>query len=345
MKNKAYLSVLFSITAFLLLLALNTQAKVWRVNNRVGVDADYTSLANAISSPLVNPGDTIYLEASSGSHGNITLTKRLVIIGPGFFLAENPETQADVNSAVIGAFTFSSGSNGSIIKGCRIHNIIVNSSDIIIKGNLISGSTSNTIRLGADIANVIIQNNYIQNNYNSMNSTVIAALESGTNNIIIKNNYIDNVGTYSSSRSLYLLSGFSGIIENNVISKLLYVSNAEFHNNILTTGTFQYENVNFTHNIANGTQFGVLNGNQQNANMSNVFLGPTGNSTDGQWQLRPGSPAIGTGVGGTNVGMFGGATPYKLSGMPNIPAIYELNHSIDYENQLLEIDFSVKSHN
>ncbi len=56
--------------------------------------------------------------------------------------------------------------------------------------------------------------------------------------------------------------------------------------------------------------------------MSAVFT-QTG-STDGKYQLKAGSPAIGYAYGGGDCGPFGGASPYVLSGMPNIPAIYEL---------------------
>jgi hypothetical protein len=305
-------------------------------------------LANAISSPLVNPGDTIYLEASSGSHGNVTLTKRLVIIGPGIYLAENPETQADLNSATIDILYFNAGSDGSIVKGCRMTRVNINASNIILQGNLISQNTTShsyALLLGANISNIIIRNNYIRQTYTTYGSEAIRAWETGTNNVIIQNNFIEITSTTSSRYALYLGSGFSGTIQNNVLYGAIILNNAEFHNNILRFGNYTANNANVTHNIGNTTQFGNLDGNQQNITMTDVFVGSAGNSTDGQWQLKAASPAISAGIGGVDCGMFGGSTPYKLSGIPNIPAIYELNHSIDYENQLLEIDFSVKSNN
>ncbi|MBS4012987.1 MAG: hypothetical protein KGZ97_04395 [Bacteroidetes bacterium] len=348
MKNNVNFSTFISFTAIMLLFALSTQAKVWRVNNRAGVSADFTALSAAISSPLVNQGDTIYLEASSGSHGTITLNKMLTIIGPGFYLAENPETQADLNSALIDILYINNGSQGSVIKGCTMARVDINTSNILFQGNLVWQNTTSSnyaMLLGANISNVIIRNNYIRQTYTTYGSEAIRAWQTGTNNIIIQNNFIEITSTTSGRYALYFTSGFSGIIENNILYGVTHVNNAEFHNNIITFGAFSCTNCNVTHNIGNSTQFGTINGNQQNVSPSTIFLGATGNSTDGQWRLRPGSPAIGTGVGGTDVGMFGGATPYKLSGLPNIPAIYEINHNIDYENQLLEIEFSVKSHN
>ena len=339
------------ITSILLLstilLTYSANANVWRVNNRTGVEADFSSLATAVGSALVNEGDTIYLEASAGSHGNVTINKRLVIIGPGFFLSENPETQADINSGVIGRLTLESGSSGTIVKGCRIENLTVNASDIIIWGNHIQNDdTYRAVTIGGNVSNIIIANNYIYQVDTWSSSSAIRAIENNTNNVLIRNNYIAIQSTTGSRYSLLLASGFQGIIENNVLYGNIVVNNAEFHNNILITGGSSLSNVNYTHNIGNGTQFGSQNGNQQNVNMSIIFIGSTGDySTDARWQLAPGSPAIAAGVGGTDIGMFGGSTPYKLSGIPNIPAIYEISHTINYLDEEIEVEFSVKSHN
>ena len=55
--------------------------------------------------------------------------------------------------------------------------------------------------------------------------------------------------------------------------------------------------------------------------MDDVFLGPEDNTTDGQWQLAPESPANGAGINQEDLGMFGGPAPYVLAGMPDIPRI------------------------
>ncbi len=346
MKTKSFFK-LISTTLLVTMLGINSlNANVWRVNNRDGVDADFTNIMHAHNSGTVQEGDTLYVEASSGSHGDVDLTKKLVIIGPGFFLAENPETQADQNSAVIGSLTFKDGSQGSIVKGCRIENVDIKTSDIIFQGNRIRNTEDivQAVRLGENINNIIIKNNYIVElaSY-TINNSAIRGRETGMNNVTIKNNYIYHTDRFR--RSLSFGSGFSGTIENNVLHGEAIVRNAEFHNNILREGDFSPTNTNYTHNIGNNDQFGTENGNQQNVDMDDVFVGAEGNSTDGQWQLAEGSPAIGSGVDGTDIGMFGGDNPFKLSGVPNIPAIYEIEHTINYENQEIEVEFSTKSHN
>ena len=82
---------------------------------------------------------------------------------------------------------------------------------------------------------------------------------------------------------------------------------------------------------------------------STVFVGYYAQGTysnDGRYALKPGSPAIGAGAGGIDCGMFGGTNPYKLSGMPRIPAFYKLTapSNITSTNPYT-ITFSVRSNN
>ncbi|MEJ8802779.1 hypothetical protein [Pontibacter sp. H249] len=99
------------------------------------------------------------------------------------------------------------------------------------------------------------------------------------------------------------------------------------HNNILL-GTNTSEVVlpapqsSITHNIAALSQFGTENNNQANVAPTNIFIG--GESPDGQYQIKENGPADNTGRNGVDIGAFGGPAPYRLSGIPNIPHIYEL---------------------
>ncbi|HRZ78222.1 MAG TPA: hypothetical protein P5248_12680, partial [Bacteroidales bacterium] len=88
----------------------------------------------------------------------------------------------------------------------------------------------------------------------------------------------------------------------------------------------------------------TANGNQSNVSMANVFEGTTGTSTDGQWKLRTGSPAIGAGENGVDCGMYGGPFPYILSGMPNIPSVYYFLAPAIPSNTL-DVAIKAKSHN
>lgn len=322
---------------------------VWRVNNITGVNCNFTTISAAQSSASVLAGDTIYLEPSAGTYGDITFTKKLTIIGNGYFLAQNPQTQADINTSQLGSIIYNTGSSGSKIIGCQIAYITINTSEIVIERNYFQTTDGYNIRFSSNnISHFIIRNNYFINNYSTYsNGRCISSNSTGINDVSIYNNYIYQQGTPSYAYAIELNNGTSVKINNNIIDGAVSINNVSFENNILISGTFSYTNGIVNNNICNSTQFSIVNGlnNQLNVTMSNVFKGATGNSTDGQWQLKVGSPAIGAGVDSVDCGMFGGTFPYILSGLPGIPTIYQNDQTIDYQNQKINVNISVKSHN
>lgn len=328
-----------------MLIAQSAMSAVWRVNNITGVDADFTTISAAQSSSSVLAGDTIYLEPSAGTYGDITFTKKLTIIGNGYFLSENPQTQADINTSELGTITYNTGSSGSKIIGCQISYISINISEIVVERNYFFTSSGDNIRFNSsNISHFIIRNNYFVNTYCSYSTArCIYSSSSGVNDLQIYNNYFSR----NCNEAIYLTNGTSVEIFNNIIDGNIFINNANFENNILISGTFTYTNGFVNNNICNSTQFSTVNGtnNQLNIIMDSVFVGATGNSTDGQWQLKVNSPALGAGVGGIDCGMFGGVFPYILSGLPGVPAIYQNDQTIDYQNQKINVTISIKSHN
>ncbi len=103
---------------FTLLCGLIYGQHLIRVNNDPAADADYTSLQAANDDAL--PGDTIYVEGSPTNYDGANIDKKLIIIGPGYFLADNDSTQANVLDAEIGTLDFITGSKGSKIIGLII---------------------------------------------------------------------------------------------------------------------------------------------------------------------------------------------------------------------------------
>jgi hypothetical protein len=104
-------------------------------------------------------------------------------------------------------------------------------------------------------------------------------------------------------------------------------------NNIVNAGGNTCNNCVVSNNIFTGSQSGIpigplnVNGNNLQAVPWADLLTLTG-STDAQYQLKVGSPALGGGVQigaqKPDCGAFGGNDPYKLSGIPGIPTIYSL---------------------
>ncbi|TVT38429.1 hypothetical protein FNT36_19760 [Hymenobacter setariae] len=334
--------------ALLLLCTCAAQAQtIRRVNNSglnvTGVNV-YATLQDAHDAS--SSGDIIYLEPTSISYGNLTCVRPLTIIGNGYFLDQNPALQLDKREAIVGTVYFNNGSAGSRITGCTINSTIyITASNITVERNNLNttyiGYNGNTVT----VSGIIFRQNYATGYlylYPNTNTTV--------SNVNITNN-IFNTGSISTSGQFARMSNI--LISNNVIGTLagtsgygIDVDNAVIKNNIITyTGTspvFTPRNNAYSYNISGNTAFGTANGNQQNVTPANLFVGGTA-STDGAYQLRTGSPAIGTGESGTDVGAFGGVLPYRIAGIPNVPTIYQYNQSVS--GNTLNATISTRSNN
>jgi hypothetical protein len=145
-------------------------------------------------------------------------------------------------------------------------------------------------------------------------------------NILVAGNIMIRTGSFQYP-SLSMWGGASATICNNIFLGNVSIINAVFRNNIhVATNVpdcISISNSVVENNIGASTQFGNTHGNQQNVDMTTVFL-YTG-STDGQYRLKSGSPAIGAGVGGVDCGSFGGNYPYVLSGMVSGPSVWYMN--------------------
>jgi hypothetical protein len=70
------------ILTLTILLPLFTLARVITVNNNAGSPSTFSSLQAAIATAAT--GDTIYVQGSATDYGNISITKRLVLLGAGY---------------------------------------------------------------------------------------------------------------------------------------------------------------------------------------------------------------------------------------------------------------------
>lgn len=317
-------------TAVSLIFATSVQAKIWRVNNNLNVSTDFTNTQAAMASASVVSGDTIHIEASSNGYQNFGVTKKLTIIGVGYFLTENsplianPKTQANTNGSYASYIEFLPGSKGSTISGMSGNIFYLEDSLITIQRcNLNTGVFVNTNGYNT-YADTIRQNFMSQIGSNNNDN-------SKAENLIIYNNIFTGYFTiYFQPNNINNNNGYfiNNICTNN--SSVFTCINFTFQNDIFSNPNFQtYLSSNVYYNcISDNSTLGTANGNQQNVNLDNVFVGwnsAAGYSTDGRFALKPGSPALGAGVlngGSVNCGNFGGPAPYVLSGMPSVPSIY-----------------------
>lgn len=325
-------------------------ARIWRVNNNPGIAADFNSFTAALASTSVTNGDTIHLEASATAYTPGMVNKRLTVIGNGYFLSgagSNPGLQADGNGASFSsALSFDSLSTGSRFLGLSIN------------GDLWLDPRADDIRFERCRFNSISWNTQASSTANQATDIVFNKCyfngASPITQFYYNNLQITNCIT-NSSLSFNPGNIISALVRNNLIrgSSQVNLTNTYFANNIIldvVAGNFNVISSTIKNNIAENNLLPVGNGNQNNVLESSLVLGPTGNSTDGQWQLAAISPAIGAGetVGGItpNCGPFGTADPYRLSGIPPVPTIYSLTvpSSVPF-GQPLNITVSTRSNN
>ncbi len=281
----------------------------YTVDNKPGAPADFSNLQDAIDA--VPAGSTLLVQG--GGYGNITIDKQLKLIGTGYYLDQNPNTQAYQISSSISVLTLNSGADGSIITGFTLNTIninncsnitviynkmerinIVDSSNLIFKYNLnygaayIYGGEYGTFFYG-NCSNITFQGNYFVSHFRYENGADYSAIA-----------LINNLMRYTSAYEAY----------NNIFFGDGPCDNPQYHHNVFTGNrTYNHPcNPNNNNNIFNATDI-FKDCTNQNCSPDEGFM------------LSPNSPAHGAGVNGVDCGIFGGG--YRLSGIPNIPNIYE----------------------
>ena len=355
MKTK---QLLFILAAFAVsLITLQANAKIWRVNNESNYDGStkygdnyggtaafpvFAQVDQAVAFGIVNNGDTIHVEGSPLIYNPTTITKELVLIGPGYFLTSNPEVSNNTLEASIASVTFNSGSAGSSVIGLNVTSdpgftssyVIVNVNNITIKRCQIEGGVS----IGPSLSDVYITENFFPNTL----ATNCLTPEGGytpipPTDIIFNNNICQKTLTWgtplANPTTFWPIQQCNNNVfdgPDNLATPNLAFSTPEFKNNILMP-TNAIVNISasagvIVYNIGTlSTQFGTADNNLVVPAITTLFV--TSTSTDGAYQVATGTQANNTGSDGTDRGAFGGAvvkSRYMLSGLAAIPVIYQI---------------------
>jgi len=327
----------FSASLFVVLLALaatvsasaQTIRRVSSTATGTNIYADFAAAQTAAAA-----GDIIQMEPGVYNF-DINLTKNLTVVGPGYFLgtAQNPNLQANSQTAQVNTIYFSTGSTGASVSGVSANTAYIGANTVTLQRCYISSyiylnlnNTSNT--------NVNIRQNYafgITHNYSQP-----------TTNALITNNIFTG--------QINLGSSDQGEFRNNVLSdQFSYSATMSNFNVVNNYFGYQYNAPNFTNCtvIYNAFQFGypTTGNNQNNVAKTAVFtLAPGSTQFDAWFQLKTGTNVLrAAGENGQDIGAFGGNTPYKLGGVPAIPAIYQLSNSVSGNS--LNVNLSTRSNN
>ncbi len=336
-----------TIITSILLLAFTTQlqAKIFYLNNNITSPNPAQNLYDKWSDvyAAASSGDTIYVNGSATNYGDIDFEKKLTVIGTGYFLSTNANTQANKLRADFNRINFLAGSEESTIIG--LTSDVTNGNSVITiqtnKITLVSCYFRTRIIIynstNKNIDDITIQKCYLNGGVDNYNMNYQGVY----NNLTLMNNVING--------SIELENGSSGIVANNLFLhnylKIGSSSSFEITNNIwINTNTNDFTiiplpDASVHHNFSVTGAFGNANGNIQGP-QSTVFVGS--GTTDGQYMLAATSPCKGTGKDGIDMGPFGGPSPYVLSGLPPLPNIYELSTGGFVTGDTLTVSIKIK---
>lgn len=341
-------TVLLLCAAFIACTAQQANAKVWRVNNNSNYDGStkwgsnfggtqsypvFATINQAIGWSSVVNGDTIHIEGSAMNYSGADVLKKLVIIGPGFFLNQNPNVSTNALSASIGDIHFGSGSTGSQLIGVYAlgnFGINISASDITIKRCRIDRSIS----FNDGLSNISIVENFFANIDNNTQSAVLEPNFTPVSYLVFDNNICKSpLILYSNGATATVQEVNNNTFDCPAISNSpsIYLNTASFQNNILKTAAATVNinnntnnNVSYCVSSSSTGQFGTSNHNIIVTNINSIFV--ASGTSDGTYQIKDGSVADNSGSDGTDRGAFGGApeNSYTLSGLPPIPTIYQI---------------------
>ncbi|MDJ1497640.1 hypothetical protein QNI19_32170 [Cytophagaceae bacterium DM2B3-1] len=309
------------LVPFIICVLFSTEvyATVFRVNNNLTTNKNqriFSSIQEANDDQTTVSGDTLMIEGSVKVYENASLTKRLTLIGTGYFITLNPQTQANSVEAVVSQITIKA--KGTVLIGLNFSNNssynapYIEASDVIVMRCYLP----NTLYLAANVENVQIIQNYFNRVGIGYTSSYISFA-----GIVLRNNII--TGDVSIASNQDNQRSF-GVVENNIFTSTLILTANFFRNNIIssTANTITITSGTIENNLfRQAGKAPSANGNQI-YDETKLFVGSAA-SPDGQYRLKTDSPYKTSGIGGTEPGVFGGAQPYILSGLPPIPSIYE----------------------
>lgn len=350
-------NILMGVAALLLCGTVN--ATSWRVCSKPEAGANFTSVAEAVASNSVLTGDTLYIEPGHVESNAVTISKKLHLIGPGYYFIDNNINVANPNEAIfLSSITFEQ--DGSSLYGCHIKSGSTFTTSMTICGNIFDGT-------------VYVNNNDIFKDNFINNSNLYTCSE---NNITIENNIIYGHITAS---GWHCEGWYNSTIRNNTIigsrgsySLVTNMHGCDIYNNIIINTSTNYETYTNSDQIidtiwyreraidapadnGNNVYNNILSCNPNaefrnsvfNATVEDVLIWNDANTLEEKYKHKANGPAVGAGVNGTTCGAYGavnGSRAYQPAGIPQYrPYIYDATiDETPSSNNTINASFKIK---
>lgn len=349
---------------------IQAQSHVFYVDNNPGspvnnAQNNYNSVQAAVNA--AQAGDTIYIQPSPNGYGDIQMTKKLTIYGIGHNPELNAGKRANVNN-ILFRYGNASGSkiSGLNIQGIYLDNTTYSNNDVIIFNNQIVTINGNGQTGHADRA--IISGNFFYNNGGDAISVGQAQ------DWVFSHNLVHQESTYWGAHSFSSFNDTT-IFDNNIIltrqtgdgSQDIRVFNAcnstQIQNNIFiftSTSLDNFTNLgsnsaltfknNLTYSVTTALNplVGTNNIDDTDPKFTSFNSNNSLNNVSNNYTFQVGSPAIGVGSDGNDLGVMNGSFPFSMRGYPTeLPYLrdFVINNNILSAGTNLDINIKADANN
>lgn len=322
--------------AFILTMSIGYLSAQIIVDNNIGVNAEYSDLQAAIDAASDNA--TIYIHPSATTYGDITIEKPLTLVGRSH--------SEDSFVSTVDNVTITHNGSGTSIKGLSMYDCYLSGlngtstySPILVTDITIEHSKVHTINVGQltyysitlglhdgpGANNLLIRGNVVGSQYLWSTNTIV------TNNYITGATYVERPDTTIITNNVFTdtttVQNGGSSIGNVLIQNCIFIANS---------GTPEELNINhsqlsncLTYNYGAGSY--NLSGGTTDMNTTDMLLNtnPLFTSIDtsvnvnfytynptNDYTLQTGSPAIGAGFNGEDLGLFGNGYTFNNIGNP-----------------------------
>ena len=348
-------------------IAVQTSATVITVSNNPNSPGQYTSLQAAADA--ASNGDTLLIAGSATSYGNLTVNdKEIHLVGVGYGPNKDFPLKTETGPIQLGVVDANENASGSTVEGISFHGLnLIGAATVPLENITVKRCESGGAFPSSDqmfrmkyVENIFIYNNVLRNCYyngelnGTYGNTVYASLmfvdKNTCDNIFIENNLIGSIrngvktgGTMIVRNNVFIQDSPNAVwafnqptnafIANNIIARaqgIIGASDCSYTNNLA------FDNANTGNNFPSGGTNTSAN-NQDGVDplfvsyISGSFLSSAWNF---DFHLQPGSPAIGAGLNGEDLGIYGGNYPWPDGGESGSGWMYKQEPQFPQVNQM-----------
>jgi hypothetical protein len=284
------------ITMLLAGLANTGRAQNLIAVQNAGTPSFFLKIDEAINS--AQNGDTIYIPG--GSFGDCIINKRLHLVGVG----HDPDSTKATLMTYIPYVSFNLGSSGSTLTGIRIGDLIIGNGSDEIKHLIISRCYIGSCNFNIKCSNITFFQNIINSVYGNGDTRDIS---------------------FSNNKIRYLQSFEYCSFKNNILTVANSIGFSVFENNFLSASNSNYVYSSILNNNISYSGFDIIT---SNVGANNLFYQDAGSifvkedsdfEYGNDYNLQSDCEGKNAGKDGTDIGIYGGAFPWKEGSLPFNP--------------------------